>query len=222
MASCPSPVTPSGYRAAAGADAEARLRFIVRGKRLGLSLEQIGELLGVWDGTNCALTGRSIFVLVEVTSDDSKAEIAAHLRELRRFSQQLAEVRAQLDSTDAPELCSPELEAMRAGSVDRRERGSGRARSRAKVLEGRMNEFGALFRASLIASERTAAGIRFRFANRDGVEAQGPRIPQRELECCSFFQFASRRTATSCGGTPVDDPAARPILADFLALPDRA
>jgi len=43
--------TSSGYRIY-DSDAEARLRFIVRGKRLGLTLAQVRELLGVWDRTN--------------------------------------------------------------------------------------------------------------------------------------------------------------------------
>ncbi len=43
----PSPArTPAGYRAYDDA-AEARLLFISRAKRLGLSLEQIAELLGI-------------------------------------------------------------------------------------------------------------------------------------------------------------------------------
>ena len=97
--------TAAGYRQY-NPDAEARLRFIVRGKRLGLSLEQIAELLGVWDGSNCATTKDLLRQLL----DEKQAEIAAHMRELRRFSKQLRDVHEQLLTSVTPGVCSPELE----------------------------------------------------------------------------------------------------------------
>jgi hypothetical protein len=90
------------------------------------------------------------------------------------------------------------------------------------AFEDRMDEFGALFRESLIASERTTAGIRFRFANRDGVEAQVRDLAARELQCCSFFQFAIATNGDEVWWeATVDNPEAQPILDDFLALPER-
>ena len=111
-------LVPEPARSAAGyreysADAEGRLRFIVRGKRLGLSLDQIAELLGVWDGTNCVETKVYLCELL----DEKQLEIAAHIRELRRFSRQLGEVHEQLMLTDSPAVCSPELECC-APSID--------------------------------------------------------------------------------------------------------
>ena len=44
--------TASGYRDY-GEDAAARLLFIARARRMGLSCEQITALLPVWAGTNC-------------------------------------------------------------------------------------------------------------------------------------------------------------------------
>jgi hypothetical protein len=90
------------------------------------------------------------------------------------------------------------------------------------AFEGRMREFGALFRDALVGRERTADGIRFRFANRDGVEARVRDLAARELQCCSFFRFA---IAVNAGEVwweaAVDDLTARPVLDDFLALPER-
>jgi hypothetical protein len=90
------------------------------------------------------------------------------------------------------------------------------------AFEGRMNEFDALFRAALVAKGETADGIRFRFANRDGIESQIRDLAARELACCSFFRF----TITAEGDevwwdSTVDNPEAQPILEDFLALPER-
>ena len=45
--------TSSGYRDY-GEDAAARLLFIARARRMGLSCEQITSLIPVWAGTNCA------------------------------------------------------------------------------------------------------------------------------------------------------------------------
>jgi len=49
--------TTSGYRDY-GEDAAARLLFIARARRMGLSCEQITALIPVWDGTNCGAAGR--------------------------------------------------------------------------------------------------------------------------------------------------------------------
>lgn len=203
----------SGYRQY-GADAEARLRFIVRGKRLGLSLEQIAELLDVWDGTNCAATKEHVCQLL----DEKQIEIDVHIDELRRLSRQLVDVREQLRSTDAPETCSPELECCTptlqdvpvACTLDR------------EAFDGRLNEFDALFTSALVGREETDEGIRFRFANHEGIEAHVRDLAARELQCCSFFRFSiAVHSGEVWWDAAVDDPDARPILADFLALPDR-
>src|SRR5882724_72163 len=68
--------TPSGYRAY-DPQAEARLLFITRAKRMGLSLEEIGELMTIWDGTNCGATKDRLVSLL----DAKRAEIAAQIRE---------------------------------------------------------------------------------------------------------------------------------------------
>ena len=47
--------TPSGYRDY-DEDAAARLLFVTRAKRIGLTLEQIAALLPFWDGVHCATT----------------------------------------------------------------------------------------------------------------------------------------------------------------------
>ncbi|MFJ8923786.1 MerR family transcriptional regulator [Streptomyces sp. NPDC102415] len=48
----PADRTPAGYRVY-GEDAVERLAFIGAAKHLGLSLEEIGELLGVWEAGAC-------------------------------------------------------------------------------------------------------------------------------------------------------------------------
>ncbi|GAA2328998.1 hypothetical protein GCM10010246_09490 [Streptomyces cuspidosporus] len=71
--------TPSGYRVY-GEDAVDRLAFIGAAKHLGLPLEEIGELLTVWEAGAC----------VEVKAD-LRPRIAARLKEVE---QRLAELTA--------------------------------------------------------------------------------------------------------------------------------
>lgn len=47
--------SPAGYRLYDEA-AEGRLQFIARAKRLGLSLDEIGDVVQIWDGRNCSAT----------------------------------------------------------------------------------------------------------------------------------------------------------------------
>ncbi len=97
--------TPGGYRIYTS-ESEARLRFIVRGKRLGLSLDAISDLLSVWDGTNCSQTQAHLSELL----DAKQLEIETHIAELKRFSAQLRDVQWQLIQAPESEICSPDLD----------------------------------------------------------------------------------------------------------------
>ncbi len=82
---------------------ETRLLFITKARRLGLSVEQIAELLGVWDGTNCATTRQHVIATV----DANLLEIEAKISDLTAFAAELRETRARL--ADGPEVCDPDL-----------------------------------------------------------------------------------------------------------------
>lgn len=56
--------TGSGYRAY-DEDAATRLLFVARARRLGLTCEQITELLPVWDGSNCAAASDRVGRLID-------------------------------------------------------------------------------------------------------------------------------------------------------------
>ena len=80
--------TSSGYRDY-GEDAAARLLFIARARRMGLSCEQITDLIPVWAGTNCGAAHDRVVRLIE----EKRAEIAERIRELEQFDAQLDAVR---------------------------------------------------------------------------------------------------------------------------------
>lgn len=212
--------TASGYRVYS-TDAEARLRFIVRGKRLGLSLQQVGELLGVWDGTNCAATQEHLLQLL----DEKQAQVTADIAELRTFSAQLRDVQEQLASTPAPAACSPELDCCAPVITDATnevaEREPIACTLNATGISARLTEFAQLFRRALVGTATTADGIRFRFAGEPGLEHTIRDLARREQTCCSFFRFEIAAHGDEVWwDAAVDDPKARPLLDDLLALPE--
>jgi DNA-binding transcriptional MerR regulator len=96
--------TASGYRDYAD-DAAARLRFITRARRMGLSCDQITALIPVWAGTNCGAAHERVGRLV----DEKQAEIADRIAELQQFSAQLDAVRTALDAEPPLAECRTDL-----------------------------------------------------------------------------------------------------------------
>jgi DNA-binding transcriptional MerR regulator len=96
--------TSSGYREY-GEDAAARLLFIARARRMGLSCEQITSLIPVWDGTNCGAAHDRVVRLIA----EKQAEIAERIHELEQFGAQLEAVRADLASEPPPQVCRADL-----------------------------------------------------------------------------------------------------------------
>jgi DNA-binding transcriptional MerR regulator len=96
--------TASGYRDY-GADEAARLLFITRARRIGLSCEQITSLLPVWAGTNCSAAQDRVGRLI----NEKQAEIADRIAELEQFSAQLDAVRVALEAEPRAETCRSDL-----------------------------------------------------------------------------------------------------------------
>jgi DNA-binding transcriptional MerR regulator len=96
--------TAAGYRDYDD-DAAARLLFVTRARRMGLTCEQIAEVLPIWDGTKCAPAHEEVTRLVEA----KRAEIAERIRELERFAQQLDDVHASLTESPPPDACRTDL-----------------------------------------------------------------------------------------------------------------
>ncbi len=96
--------TGSGYREYDD-DSATRLLFVARARKLGLTCEQIVELLPVWDGTHCTSTRDEVARLIE----DKLTEIAARIHDLTVFAEQLDSVHAILDAAPAPHACRTDL-----------------------------------------------------------------------------------------------------------------
>jgi DNA-binding transcriptional MerR regulator len=96
--------TPAGYRDYDDG-AAAQLLFVTRGRRMGLTCEQITDLLPVWNGTNCAGAHQRVSELLR----DKQAEIRERIAELERFDAQLEGVRIALDESPPPPACRTDL-----------------------------------------------------------------------------------------------------------------
>jgi DNA-binding transcriptional MerR regulator len=96
--------TFSGYRDY-GDDAAARLLFITRARRMGLSCEQVASLLPMWAGTNCGAAQDRVTRLIE----EKQTEIAERIAELAQFSAQLERVRVTIEQEPPPAACRADL-----------------------------------------------------------------------------------------------------------------
>ncbi|WP_267241616.1 MerR family transcriptional regulator [Streptomyces sp. PR69] len=99
----PADRTPSGYRVYDEQSVD-RLAFISSAKLLGLPLEEIRELLEVWEQGVCAAVRARMLPLVA----DRIADADQRLAELSAFSARLAEVCEQLSGTAPEGGCGPD------------------------------------------------------------------------------------------------------------------
>jgi hypothetical protein len=206
--------------------------FITRGKRLGPSLEEIADLLTIWDGTNCGPTQERLSALLAA----KQVEIREQVRELERFADQLADVEARLLAAPvldgcAPDLgcCAPELPGTPV-AVSLGDGGSVGARSTAQdpapiactltsvERPARTAEFEAL--ADHVSSwTRGERSLRLRFPLRSDVEERLHDLMAREQECCGFLSFTLQRLGNEwCWDIEAPDVQAAPTLDEFLPL----
>jgi MerR family copper efflux transcriptional regulator len=99
----PSGRTEAGYRLYDDR-ALSRLAFIARAKQLGCSLEEITDLVGIWDGEQCGPVQLRLHDLIT----EKLAEAQRQIEELTAFRDQLGHAALQLTgpATDGP--CSEE------------------------------------------------------------------------------------------------------------------
>ena len=102
------PRTDAGYRIYSAAHA-TRLRFILRARELGFSMEDIRGLLGLEDGAapTCAE--------VKERTERHLADVHAKIADLRRIESVLAETAGRCSGADVPDC--PVLDTI--GSLDR-------------------------------------------------------------------------------------------------------
>jgi DNA-binding transcriptional MerR regulator len=93
--------TPAGYRLY-DEKAPARLKFIARGKQLGLPLDQIRDLVAIWDGGRCAHVQERLRAHIATKS----AEVECRIEELSHFADELASAEVELSRLAPEGACS--------------------------------------------------------------------------------------------------------------------
>jgi MerR family copper efflux transcriptional regulator len=103
--------TSSGYRDY-DEDEATRLLFVWRARKMGLSCEQITDLIPIWGGMNCVAAHENVGRLIQ----DKQIEIAERIAELQDFAAQLGAVRVALDASPPPSACRTDLSCCVPGS----------------------------------------------------------------------------------------------------------
>ncbi|PRY39649.1 MerR family transcriptional regulator [Umezawaea tangerina] len=186
----PAARTPAGYRIY-GQDAVRRLEFITSAKVLGLPLEEIRDLLGVWDRGVCAAVRDRMLPLVAdrlAAADRRRAELAA-------FSTRLAAVHERLSAPAPAGACGPDCGCTTAPAASRQ--GS----PVACTLDGpglaeRTTEWRRVA-ARATGRRDTADGVTLTFPAGPGAAAELAALAAAEQECCAFFDFTLHLTPTA-------------------------
>ncbi|WP_262062860.1 MerR family transcriptional regulator [Streptomyces sp. STR69] len=205
----PAERTAAGYRVYDERSVE-RLAFISSAKLLGLPLEEIRELLGVWEQGVCAAVRARMLPLVA----DRIADADRRLAELSAFSTRLADVHEQL-SGPAPEgACGPDcgcVSGARQGPVPVEltptrpepltgEHESWRQAPVACTLDGsRLGERTGQWRRlaqQATSREEIPDGLQLAFPSTPELASEVASLAAAEQDCCAFFDFTLRLAPT--------------------------
>lgn len=202
--------SPSGYRLYDDQDV-SRLRFIERAKQLGLPLDEIRDLVAVWEDGLCAHVrdGLRVQVLTKSTEvDDRIAELTAFRAQLSEALVELA-APATEGSCHAGCGCADPRDDAASGPglipLGRTQRSSVPVAPRSEVADAapiactldvadqqdREDEWRAVLEV-VARREDIVNGLALHFRPAPGLAARLADLAEREQACCSFFGFAVR------------------------------
>ena len=209
----PATRTGSGYRVYDD-DTLARLAFISRAKQLGCSLEEIADLVGIWDGQRCGPVQKRFHDLVTTKLAETERQVAA----LTALSEQLRHAAARLAGPAVDGPCSEGCACLALEGALAPGGGGATHPSPSPAVGGAMRtipiyddsqpvacsidrseipgriELVERMRAALRAVERTEHGMLLRFPSRPDVEDDIRRFAVDEKRCCAFWGFAVEAT----------------------------
>lgn len=188
--------TPAGYRAYRNEHLES-LRFVARGKQLGLSLDEIVELLALLDEDECEPVQQRIRELVDERITQTQEQIA----ELVEFASQLQRVSTRLGAHTPEGACDEECGCR----TDRTAHAPAGTEDSARVplagsdavdvacslepdlVNERIDDWN---RVLGLATDRSPLpdGVRVGF-DRSVDITELARLAAAEQSCCSFFRF---------------------------------
>jgi MerR family transcriptional regulator, copper efflux regulator len=188
----PTARTEAGYRIY-DAQVLGRLAFIARAKQLGCSLDEITDLVDIWDGERCGPVQRRFHELVT----DKLCATQTRIAELTAFASQLQTAAARLDQPALDGPCGDGCACLAEHDPPGPSRvtllnAAQREQSIAYTLEPtaipeRVERWRTVL-ANVGARVRTADG-RLRLELRGVDLAQLMTLVEAEQQCCSFFAF---------------------------------
>jgi DNA-binding transcriptional MerR regulator len=189
--------TESGYRVYDDRTVD-RLRFISRSKQLGLTLEEITELVQLWDGNECAPVADRLSTFV----DDKIRQAQNRIAQLQDFVQALEAVRDRLSEPSAgpcDEECACQVTARRApepialtAKAQSSEQPPIACTLASDAVAARMTKWRELTAqaTSYTTSQTESRTSRtMRFPPSHPLAAQVGILAAAEQSCCAFFEF---------------------------------
>lgn len=171
----------------------ARLGFIARAKQLGCTLEEITDLVEIWNGERCGPVQRRLHELVT----DKLGAANAQIVELTAFAGQLRSAAAQLslDPVDGP--CDDHCACLQGPAGDAATMTFGvkpvevpiACTLDATAAGDRLAEWDAMLKSAGHRVALPGGGVRIEFDATVDV-AELARLARAEQQCCAFFQFA--------------------------------
>jgi MerR family transcriptional regulator, copper efflux regulator len=190
----PTDRTASGYRVYDDA-ALSRLAFIARAKQLGCTLDEITDLLGIWDGERCGPVQRRFHDLVTEKIQATETQIA----DLTAFGSQLLSAAARLDSRPIDGPCGEACACM-ADSNDSAttpvtlvSTRTGAAPIACTLDASAMPDRVAQWQSALgqVRTRSSTPDGRLRIEFVPGVDASAlVELVEAEQHCCAFFSFS--------------------------------
>lgn len=182
--------TVAGYRVYDESALE-RLEFIARARTMGLALDDIAELVGLWADGPCAPVHDRLHHLLDAKVGEVRGQLAA----LTGFAAQLEHLRDSLAASEPAERCGPGCGCDTAlpapvapGPTPERTSvpiactlSSAEAADRSTVWADLL--------ARVTERQATIEGVRLRLPAEPDVVARAAELAVREAECCAFFSF---------------------------------
>lgn len=226
--------TPGGYRAYTAADLD-RLRFLARTRDLGLGLDEVRDLLAVWDGGTCASAQARLRGLVAAKIESVDLRVA----EFCRLRAELQRAAVALEATSSSDSCGPDCTCMTATA------GTGVASanaggpvdvqvltSRPEVqpqpisctlgpadLHDRLRDWQDVL-ARAVRREPVDGGMRVVLPADPALAGRVAGLVALEQQCCSFLEFTlTVRAPGELLLTATAPPEALPLVRDLMGEP---
>jgi len=216
--------TAAGYRSYDDAQVE-RLSFIGRAKGLGLSLDEINDLVSLLDQDQCEPVQGRLRALVDAKVADAQARIA----ELVAFTGELQRVSATLDqhTPDGPcdDACGCTSEPTPGQSIGVALIAKPAASSETPVactleperVGDRLSDWQRVL-ADATVHEPIDGGVRAWFSD-DTDAAALAGLAASEQQCCRFFTFSITISAAGLVLDITGPPDARPVINELVGVP---